>query len=444
MSMSDLIPLTDEQIAGALTELGEDVSVDRVAQVKAKLERVALPYAADSEAVKAAVDAARRAPDVVPLEDRKMLQLAENARLLANLVIEQADSNGFEVDAIRETVDQFRKLHGISATEAEQVSAFKEAKRLGRDKQADTTLKMTENEYAFECTLTAAIRVKAKSLEEAEDRIRAVMDAADCNGGLWPNGEPVLFEASINDSKLDLYEVNGESVEDMKLRQERGVLAEIETALVQAIEGAGFAVSGPTDSRAAEHGEPAWVCNARGALAQMVTARVKLPVNTNTSGEANMGQTVNEYGVPEGTTHFVDGLFGGVQFLQYRQTSRIAYFSEFQGDRWEPMGTQPSARGITPRDIAEYALGLPHEEFVSVMHAVWLADGDASRAAQLLGVAEDRIWQMNAGQADSAFCGRPADWKAGQSRDHLRSKGFTVEDSHARVVESAPPPGMSL
>jgi hypothetical protein len=37
--------------------------------------------------------------------------------------------------------------------------------------------------------------------------------------------------------------------------------------LVQAVEASGFSVSGPTDSRAAEHGEPAWVCNARAALA---------------------------------------------------------------------------------------------------------------------------------------------------------------------------------
>ncbi|AMV02098.1 hypothetical protein [Xanthomonas citri] len=41
----------------------------------------------------------------------------------------------------------------------------------------------------------------------------------------------------------------------------------IRIALLRAIEEAGFDVSGPTDSRAAEHGEPAWVCKARAALA---------------------------------------------------------------------------------------------------------------------------------------------------------------------------------
>jgi hypothetical protein len=37
--------------------------------------------------------------------------------------------------------------------------------------------------------------------------------------------------------------------------------------LIQAVESSGFSISGPTDSRAAEHGEPAWVCNARAAIA---------------------------------------------------------------------------------------------------------------------------------------------------------------------------------
>lgn len=47
---------------------------------------------------------------------------------------------------------------------------------------------------------------------------------------------------------------------------------QLRTALIQAIEAAGFSVSGPTDSRAAEHGEPVWVCNAREALADSVVS----------------------------------------------------------------------------------------------------------------------------------------------------------------------------
>lgn len=43
---------------------------------------------------------------------------------------------------------------------------------------------------------------------------------------------------------------------------------ELVAALVQAIESEGFGISGPTDHRAAEDGEPVWVCNARAALAK--------------------------------------------------------------------------------------------------------------------------------------------------------------------------------
>lgn len=43
--------------------------------------------------------------------------------------------------------------------------------------------------------------------------------------------------------------------------------AALEAALVMAIEDSGHCVSGPTDSRAAENGEPIWTCRARAALA---------------------------------------------------------------------------------------------------------------------------------------------------------------------------------
>ena len=46
--------------------------------------------------------------------------------------------------------------------------------------------------------------------------------------------------------------------------------------LVRRIESAGFSVSGPCDVRAAEHGEPVWVCNARTALAEVISAETKL------------------------------------------------------------------------------------------------------------------------------------------------------------------------
>ena len=54
----------------------------------------------------------------------------------------------------------------------------------------------------------------------------------------------------------------------IELERFQSINAELLAALVQSIESAGFHVSGPTDSRAAEHGEPAWVCNARLTLAR--------------------------------------------------------------------------------------------------------------------------------------------------------------------------------
>lgn len=48
----------------------------------------------------------------------------------------------------------------------------------------------------------------------------------------------------------------------------------LRNTLIQAVDGAGFSISGPTDVRAAENGEPAWVCNARAAIAS-----VDIPAN---------------------------------------------------------------------------------------------------------------------------------------------------------------------
>lgn len=45
-------------------------------------------------------------------------------------------------------------------------------------------------------------------------------------------------------------------------------LKELGNQLQARVESAGHVIWGPSDVRAAENGEPAWVCNARGALAQ--------------------------------------------------------------------------------------------------------------------------------------------------------------------------------
>lgn len=84
--------------------------------------------------------------------------------------------------------------------------------------------KPQEHEYAFDCTLTAAIRVKGVTREAAEVHLRAAMDAADCNGGSWRNGEPILFEASVNEGALYLYQVDGEDVDDVKTGEAEAVV----------------------------------------------------------------------------------------------------------------------------------------------------------------------------------------------------------------------------
>jgi len=80
--------------------------------------------------------------------DRKLQVTAPSNSLrvtrVAYLVIEQADSHGFKVegDAIRDAVDQFCKLYGIAATEAERVAACYEAERQWANKQAGDALKL--------------------------------------------------------------------------------------------------------------------------------------------------------------------------------------------------------------------------------------------------------------------------------------------------------------
>lgn len=66
------------------------------------------------------------------------------ARLLANVVVEQALRTGWEVesDGIRETVDEICNFHNIGASEDERVAACKEAERLWLDRQAEAEPKL--------------------------------------------------------------------------------------------------------------------------------------------------------------------------------------------------------------------------------------------------------------------------------------------------------------
>lgn len=68
------------------------------------------------------------------------------------------------------------------------------------------------HEYAFDVKLCAAIRIRANSQAEALATLHDCVDTMDCNGGMWPNGAPILFEASIDDCSPLCFEIDGEPV----------------------------------------------------------------------------------------------------------------------------------------------------------------------------------------------------------------------------------------
>lgn len=57
--------------------------------------------------------------------------------------------------------------------------------------------------FLFDVKLFASVRVPADSPEEAERLLREHLDCASCNAGAWPDGSPILFEASP-DGNFDL------------------------------------------------------------------------------------------------------------------------------------------------------------------------------------------------------------------------------------------------
>ena len=69
------------------------------------------------------------------------------------------------------------------------------------------------HEYAFDCTLTAAIRVKATSEAEARGIMKGTIDSSSANLGAWPNGDPILCEISLDTIDAGSpYEIDGEEV----------------------------------------------------------------------------------------------------------------------------------------------------------------------------------------------------------------------------------------
>lgn len=78
----------------------------------------------------------------------------------------------------------------------------------------DAVADVPVSEYTFDVRLRACIRVKASSAPEAAAMLCKHMDAADCNAGAWPDGNPIIFEASLlRPIRLpSLIEIDGEAV----------------------------------------------------------------------------------------------------------------------------------------------------------------------------------------------------------------------------------------
>lgn len=69
------------------------------------------------------------------------------------------------------------------------------------------------HEYLFDVKLFAAVRVTAENEKEARMMLRQAFDCATCNAGAWPNGDPIVFEASQDNPDEDtLTEIDGEQV----------------------------------------------------------------------------------------------------------------------------------------------------------------------------------------------------------------------------------------
>jgi hypothetical protein len=68
------------------------------------------------------------------------------------------------------------------------------------------------HEYAFDLKLDVALRVRAATFEAAVKILKERLDCAEANLGAWPNGDPILCEASLNGEVTPemLYEIDGE------------------------------------------------------------------------------------------------------------------------------------------------------------------------------------------------------------------------------------------
>lgn len=68
----------------------------------------------------------------------------------------------------------------------------------------------TDKEYVFDVKMFATVRIRARKEGVARRYLNEAFDCMSVNAGVWPNGDPIVFEAS-QDGEADLVEINGEA-----------------------------------------------------------------------------------------------------------------------------------------------------------------------------------------------------------------------------------------
>jgi hypothetical protein len=58
--------------------------------------------------------------------------------------------------------------------------------------------------FTFDIKLFVALTVKAETEQEALNMILDNVQCADCNLGAWPDGTPILAEASVGRDEIEL------------------------------------------------------------------------------------------------------------------------------------------------------------------------------------------------------------------------------------------------
>lgn len=81
--------------------------------------------------------------------------------------------------------------------------------------------------YTLDIVLKASVTVQAASADEAMRQVQTVFECADCNGGAWRDGSPVLFEASLAErpsvGMIDGDVVQGQTLRDLDHLRESGL-----------------------------------------------------------------------------------------------------------------------------------------------------------------------------------------------------------------------------